>query len=117
MRYFLIFGITIIIALFIMFYNPYLGVYKDQITIEYSFSEDGYYWKYDISNDNLHLKESSDNKWIFIPNKNGIVTLNYYYTNGEENLYEIFYEFKVKNHKIYWVKGEGTGLLSYPNPY
>ena len=35
MRYYIIFGITIIISLFIMFYNPYLGVYKDSFTINY----------------------------------------------------------------------------------
>ena len=117
MRYIILFGITIILALFIMFYNPYLGIYKDQVTIEYDFKEENYTWKYDLSNDNLILKDSSENKWTFIPNKNGKITVNFYYTNDHENLYEIMYEFKVKNNKIYWLKGEGKGLLSYPNPY
>ena len=117
MRYIVIFGVTIIMVLIILFYNPYLGVYKDQITIEYSFDEEGYHWEYNIDNNNLILKESSENKWVFAPNGNGKTIVNYYYTNGHDNKYEIYYEFKVSNNMIYWLKGEGLGLLSYPNPY
>ena len=42
MRYYIIFGITFILLLIILFYNPnskYLGVYKDKITIEYNYNE------------------------------------------------------------------------------
>ena len=35
----------------------------------------------------------------------------------ENNKYEIKYEFEIEDNKIYWLSGEGTGLLDYPNPY
>ena len=117
MRYYIIFGITLILLLIILFYNPYLGVYKDKVTIEYDFDQEGYYWKYEIDNNNLILKEESENTWVFIPNKNGKTELKFYYTNGEDNKYTIFYTFKVRKNKIFWLNGEGYGLLSYPNPY
>ena len=116
MRYCIIFGITFILALIIIFYNPYLAVYKDSITIYYDNYEEGYLWNYSIDNDNLKLIESSNNKWVFKPNKNGKVKLTYYYKSDNENKYTIYYEFKVKGNKIFWTKGEAKGLLSYPNP-
>ena len=41
----------------------------------------------------------------------------YYSFQDEDYLYKIVYDLKVKGNKIYWVYGEGFGLLSYPNPY
>ena len=117
MRYFIIFGVTFILLLFILFYNPYLGVFKDSVTIEYDYHEEGYSWDYEIDKDCLKISSEEENKWVFIPNKNCTCNLLYRYNNGEEVMYEIAYEFKVKGNKIYWLTGSGNGLLSYPNPY
>ena len=65
MRYYIIFGITLILLLIILFVNPYLGVYKGEVTIEYNYDLENYSWKYDIKGEALKLKESSDNKWTF----------------------------------------------------
>ena len=117
MRYIVIFGITIILLLFILLYNPYLGVYKDSVTIEYEYSEEGYKWSYDLDIDCLKVSSEEENKWVFVPNKNCTCNLIYTYSNGEKDMYEILYEFKVRGSKIYWLSGSGKGLLSYPNPY
>ncbi len=117
MRYFILFFITIVLTLFIMFYNPYLGVYKDKLTIEYDFNEEGYSWNYTVDNDNIELIESSDSKWVFVPKKNGKTKLVFNYSNNDINKYSIYYIFKVRGNKIFWLEGEGTGLMDYPNPY
>ena len=117
MRYYIIFGITFVLLLFILFYNPYLGVYNGSVTIEYSFDDEDYIWSYEINNDSLVLADSTDNKWKFKPNKDGNVKLIYKYSNEDITKYTIEYEFKVKDNKIYWVDGVGYGLTDYPNPY
>ena len=53
MRYFIIFLITFILVTLILFYNPYLGVYKDKMTIYYEFNESNYSWSYDISDNSI----------------------------------------------------------------
>lgn len=119
-RYYIIFGVTFILLLFIFFYNPnskYLGVYKDKITIEYNYNDEGYSWTYDESNTNVKVETINNNKYVLYPNKNGKYNIIYIYSNGENNKYEIKYEFEIKGNKIYWLSGEGTGLLDYPNPY
>lgn len=117
MRYIIIFFVTIILSLFIMFYNPYLGVYKDNITISLDDSIEGYEWKYEMDNDNLTLLKKDNKTWKFNINKNGISNLYFTYSNNEGIKYKIYYKFKIKNNKIYWLEGYGEGLLSYPNPY
>ncbi len=117
MRYYIIFGITFILLLFILFYNPYLGVYNDSISIKYEFNDEDYHWEYKLNNDNLSLQESDKNYWKFIPNKNGKTTVTFFYKNDQSIKYKIIYSFKVKNKKIYWIDGEGYGLLDFPNPY
>ena len=116
MRYFIIFGVTFVLLLFILFYNPYLGVYNDSVTIKYDFNDEGYSWDYTIYNDNLILKDSDANSWTFIPNKNGVCKLIFKYTSEENSKYTIEYKFKIKGNKIYWLDGVGYGLLDYPNP-
>lgn len=116
MRYFILFGVTFILAMLIIFYKPYLGVYQDSITIEYNYDLEGYEWSYKIDNDCLKLSESDNNKWIFVPNKNGSVKLDYIYSNGENTKYSIHYEFKIRKNKIFWTNGYANGMLSYPNP-
>ena len=116
MRYILIFGITLILALFIIFYNPYLGVYKDTITINLDDEVENYDWTFKLDNDSLVLSESNNNEWIFKPNKDGITNLYFTYSDQQNTKYEIYYKIKVSGSKIYWLEGYGKGLLSYPNP-
>jgi len=123
MRYYIIFGVTIILALLIMFYNPnskkYLGIYKKELTIEYDIVEPGYAWDYFYDNDIINIEKVSDTKWIIKSLDDGTVNINFKFNNIEtdENKYEINYQFKISNNKIYWTSGVGYGLLDYPNPY
>ena len=116
MRYIVIFTVTFILALFIIFYNPYLGVYNDTITIELDDQIEGYEWNYESDSDSLVLVESSNSSWKYIINKDGITNLVFKYSNQDDTKYEIYYKLKVKKNKIYWLEGYGKGLLSYPNP-
>ena len=117
MRYFIIFGITIVLVLIILFYNPFLGVYKNTITIEYNYNDEGYTWNYDLEGDSLVLKEENDNKWVFKVNKNGITNITFVYSNEGDIKYEINYKLRVVGKHILWLDGLGKGLLEYPNPY
>ena len=118
MKYLIIFGLTIILALIIMFYKPFLSEYSKYVTIEYKMEEEkGYKWIYDINNDKLKILYQDKNKWKFVANKNGKTKLTFYYSNDEDYIYKIYYEFYVLGNKILWLKGEGDGLISYPNPY
>ena len=119
MRYCIIFGITLIVVLIITFYpRKYLMKYDGQITIDYSDFINEELWSYELSNDNLLLKQNIDNKWVFTPNNNGKVTLTFYYDKKEESFkYKITYELVIKNNIIIWKSGEALGLLDYPNPY
>ena len=117
MRYFIIFLITFILLLLILFYNPYLGVYKDYINISLEDSIENYDWSFETDNDNIKLVDSTDHSWKFKINKNGITNLNFIYSDSNNIKYQIFYKLKIKNNKIYWLEGYGKGLLSYPNPY
>ena len=120
MRYFIIFGVTIVIVAIIIFYpRNYLHIYKDQVTINYEDLEETYseLWTFDISGDNLVLDSQLDKKWIFKPNKNGEVTIFFYYDKKDDTeRYMIEYKFKVKGNKIYWTYGNASGLLDFPNP-
>ena len=116
MRYILMFGITFIIALFIIFYNPYLGVYKDTITITLDDELEEYEWNYSIDHDSLKLIKSDNNEWVFKSNNDGITNITFVYKDQETIKYEIYYKLKVSGNKIYWLEGYGKGLLSYPNP-
>ena len=115
------FGLTAIICLYILFFSPltkYLSIYNDSMTIEYDMeTKEGYSWIYELENENIKLKEYDDNKWIFVPNKNGKTVLTFYYKNEDDVLYEITYGLKIRVNKIIWINGEGKGLTSYPNPY
>lgn len=117
MRYFIIFFITFILCLLILFYNPYLGVYKDNMTIYLEDNVENFSWSYELNNDNIMLYNKDNNNWTFVPNKNGVTDLFFTYTNKDSVKYKIYYKLKIKNNKIYWLEGYGEGLLSYPNPY
>lgn len=129
LRYIIIFGTTFILLLFILFYkSDYLGVYKDQMTVFYdTLVSEGYEWNYILSDNILEVSNVNEsfkddvvrNEWTFVPVSDGDVQLVFEYNNDkdEDYLYKIVYDLKVKGNKIYWVYGEGFGLLSYPNPY
>jgi len=122
MRFIVMFGITIVLALIMIFYNPnkkYLAVYKNEMTIYYNIEEEGYSWSYKISDDNLKETKSENLSWTFIPVKDGEVTLTYYFkkdNSEEEYKYKIDYTFKIEGKKIIWTNGYANGLLNYPNP-
>ncbi len=119
MRYYIIFGLTLIAVLLITFYpKDYLMRFENQITVDYSKLTEDDLWTYEIDNDNLLLKENLNNKWVFIPNKNGKTILTFYYNRDDDKYtYKITYELVVKNNKIIWKNGEALGLLDYPNLY
>ncbi len=120
MRYYIIFGITIIIAGLLFFYpKKYLHIYDKQLRIDYeSFDKtDKELWSYEIDNDNLVLDNQKDKTWTFKANKDGDVKINFYYDRKEEiEKYKIEYIFRVKGNKIYWMYGNGIGLFDFPNP-
>ena len=121
LRFYIMFGLTAIICLYILFFSPltkYLSIYNDSMTIEYDMeTKEGYSWIFELENENIKLKEYDDNKWIFVPNKNGKTVLTFYYKNEDDVLYEITYGLKIRGNKIIWINGEGKGLTSYPNTY
>ncbi len=120
MRYIIMFVVTIVISLIIIFYpRNYLLKFKDSVTIDYQSIGKDDLWSYDIDNNNLELLNSSNNLWKFIPAKNGKTVLTYYYDKKEDGSYKykIVYEFTIKGNKIIWVDGTAYGMLDYPNPY
>lgn len=119
MRYIIIFGVTIIISLFLVFYpKNYLMKFNDKITIDYANITKDEKWEYTLNNDCLELNNYSNNKWDFNVNKNGKCTLTFYFDKKDDEFkYKIIYELSVKNRTIIWKKGEALGLLDYPNPY
>ena len=122
MRYIIIFGTTFLICMYLIFFDPfakYLGIYKNDIIIEYDKYEEGYHWECE-SNNILDVEEVNNNKWKFSAGKNGDAKLNFYYVNDNDNSdikYTINYEFNVKFNKIFWTVGESIGLSNFPNPY
>ena len=127
----IIFSITFVLLLFILFYDndKYLGVYEKSMTIYYdTVITEGYEWVYSVDVDgiielsNINIKDNDDdtlrNEWVFLPLSNGNVRLVFEYKNDSEDvLYKIFYDLQVKDDKIYWIYGEGIGMMYYPNPY
>ena len=123
-RFVIIGAVTLLMLLIIIFYNPnkkYLNIYKDSITISNTV-EDGYNWSYELSSNKLKIKdtiiEGESIKWNFTPESDGTVSITYTYKkeNEEEEIYKIKYDFKVVEEKIYWIKGESTGTVDFPNP-
>jgi len=122
MRYYIIIGITLILAIVIMFYNPYkdyLYIYDENMTIEYDNKEDGYEWYLIPSNDNLDVTEVDQNKWTVSISKKGLTKIQAQFVNLETNdvKYKINYEFKNNGKKIFWLSAVGHGLSDFPNPY
>ncbi len=122
MRYYIIFGVTIILAIFILFFDPYkdyLGVYKNSATLEYSQKEEGYEWVLISSNDNLIVKEENNNKWTIHINKVGETDIEANFINLDTNdvKYKINYKFNNNGKKLFWLDGMAKGLDDFINPY
>ncbi len=117
MRYYIIFGVTLVLLAIILFVNPFLGVYKNEVNIEYDKNIEGYTWDYELKGDSLSLKEKEGDHYVFKANKNGVSEITFRYSNEENTKYTIYYKFRVLGKRIYWVDGLGTGLQDYPNPY
>ena len=88
-RFYFIFGITAVLVLIILFYNPnakYLGVYKESMTIEYDFEDiEGYDWFYDVTSDIFDISATSGSKWKLLPKKDGVTTITFYSSNSGFN--------------------------------
>jgi energy-coupling factor transporter transmembrane protein EcfT len=116
-RYFIIFGITLVLTLIILFSNPFLGTYKNKMTIKYDEVEEGYRWEYKSKGNALKIIKEKDNEWVFKPNKTGKYEITYYYKNEEGTKVTIYYKFRVFGKRIFWMEGNAKGVLNYPNPY
>ena len=122
MRYVIIFGVTILICLYMILFDPfskYLGIYQNDMIIEYEQLEEGYHWECE-SNNILNVEEINNNKWKLIKSKMGDAKLVFYYVNDLDSSdikYTINYEFDVKIKNIFWTVGEAIGLENFPNPY
>lgn len=122
MRFKVMFGVTSIVVLLLIFYpqNSYLSKYKNYITVNYENLKlnSKCNWDYKLSNDNIKLVNKKDNTWRYKYNKDGKTTL-IYYCKDENNkeLYTITYDLKMKNNYIYWINGKAAGLLDFPNLY
>ncbi len=122
MRYYIIIGITLILAILILFLDPYkdyLGVYNNIATVEYSQKEDGYEWILIPSNDNLLVEEVNNNKWTVKINKKGNTNVKATFINLNTNhvKYTIDYEFKNNGKKLFWLSGIGKGIDSFNDFY
>lgn len=121
LRYIIMFTITLVLVLIIIFYNPnkkYLGVYKNNMTIFYDIVEDGYEWTYDLENKILKETDSSKNSWTFDAINDGDTVLIFYFKKigSDDYKYKIKYILNIKKNTIYWTEGRAEGLLTYPNP-
>lgn len=122
MRFYIIFGTTLLLLLLIFLYTPnekYLGVYEDNINIKLNNYEEGYRWIYE-KDDSININEIDYLNWKLSFSKDGKSKITYYYTNSEnigDAKYIIYYEFDKNKNKIYWISGEAKGLLDFPNPY
>lgn len=122
MRYVIIFGTTFLICMYLILFDPfakYLGIYKDEMIIEYDKLEEGYHWECETNNI-LNVEELNNNKWKISKNKIGDAKLLFYYINDNDSSdikYTINYEFDVKFNNIFWTVGEAIGLENFPNPY
>lgn len=122
MRYYIIFGVTFILLLIILFYNPndkYLGIYNNSVNIKLDDFSDEYKWIYD-KDDSINIDQIDNFTWKLDFSNDGKSKITYYYTNtgkSDDAKYIIYYEFEKNKNKIYWISGEAKGLLDFPNPY
>lgn len=117
MRYFIIFGVTALLVLIILFFNPFLGTYSKTVSFDFSKNQEGCKWNYIIKGDSLKYDQSKKNIFKFKASKNGKGTIIFTCSDAEEVKHEVDYKFKVFAKQIFWVESNGKGLYNYPNPY
>ena len=122
MRFYFIFGITFIMCLLILLWDPskkYLGIYDDDIIIENLEVVDGYHWEY-VADDSLNVKILGNNKWKITSNKSGNSKIVFNLVSDENSNdinYSIDYGFKFKFNRFYWISGICSDYKFFPNPY
>lgn len=102
----------------IVFPGKYLATYKDVVTIKYDYDDEGYFYKMENDNENLKLV-SEVGGFTFKANHDGETNIVIYYLNSDDTSdykYKFVYKFRVEEDKIYWLEGEGYGVVGYPNP-
>ena len=123
MRFVVIFVLTIVGLVGIMFYEPkldekLLSVFEDTVTIDYKELDESKNWTYEINNDRLKEVSHDDTSFVFESNNDGVSELVFYYQkNDDDYKYKVTYSFEVKNNKIYWREGNTEGLMNFPKVY
>jgi len=122
MRNYIIVGLSLLGAIMILFFDPYkdyLGVYKNNATIEYAEKEEGYEWILESSNDNLIVEEINNNKWHIKINKKGTTNIKATFINLDTNHIKCTVNYKFKNNgkKLFWLDGIAQGLTEFIDPY
>lgn len=123
MRFVIIFVLTIIGLVGIMFYEPklddkLLSVFEDTVTIDYKELDESKDWTYEINNDSLKEVSHDDTSFVFESNNDGISELVFYYQKSDDDYkYKVIYSFEVKDNKIYWREGKTEGLMDFPKVY
>lgn len=123
MRFVVIFVLTIVGLVGIMFYEPkldekLLSVFEDTVTIDYKELDESKNWTYEINNDSLKEVSHDDTSFVFESNNDGVSELVFYYQkNDDDYKYKVTYNFEVKNNKIYWREGKTEGLMNFPKVY
>ena len=123
MRFVVIFVLTIVGLVGIMFYEPkldekLLSVFEDTVTIDYKELDESKNWTYEINNDSLKEVSHDDTSFVFESNNDGVSELVFYYQkNDYDYKYKVTYSFEVKNNKIYWREGKTEGLMNFPKVY
>lgn len=121
MRFYIMFGITAILSLLIIFFDPYkdyLAVYDDDVIIEYNYDDPDCIWVVSQDNENIHIENTSDQSWLLTINNKGTTKMVFKYINvlTNETKYTINYRFKNNGRKIFWEDGYSKGLLDFPDP-
>lgn len=121
-RLLILFSITIIIVLYIIFFmkSKYLGIYDNEISIikEYEKNQD-YSWSYSLDNKIVDINDKDSGNTYSLSIKaleDGKCVLKLLYNSDTDTKYEIIYGLTIKEDKIYWTYGESKGLVDLPNP-
>ena len=117
MRYYIMFGITLLLCLVILFYTPYLGIYKNNVSIKFDLQEEGYTWKYNIEGNSLKFDKEENNMYTFKTNGVGTTKITFTHSNNDDTKYEVYYKFYVIAGHIFWKESIGSGFVDYPNPF
>lgn len=122
MRFYIIFGVTLVLFIIIQFYVPkrdyLISFNKDHVTLSFNETQDDYYWVVTSENDVFDVYDETDTKWKLTPKGIGddFITAMFVNFNTSDIKYNIKYRFKYDGKKIYWMEGVGNGTYNFPNP-